>query len=315
MYLSVVMELENAGLAGCARAVTVLRTLADQLCQAPPSLVEQSEFLLGYDPSDWSLESVRRIVTESGIESAVDHIVFLEQADADYFALKNAGAESASGDVILFLDSDVIPEPEWLETMLRAFAVSGAPVVGSHCYIDGVDLISRAYALFGTFPLRDETCGNEVFLNSLAVRPWVMKQFPFPRLPLFRNSAHLWKRELVSAGVRVLALADARVVHPAPAGVIALFRRSLSDGHDHYASRRYGEDRSRVMSLVIGLTGCGLRTIQKTARTLRKGPATGLNMVEMPAALGLCLLSHGARVLGCVASFVRDGATSRHIGT
>lgn len=241
-----------------------------------------------------------------GSKGAVEKIIQLASPDADYFALKNAGAAAGSGDVILFLDSDVIPEPGWLEALLSAIADPGTDVVGSHCYIDGDDLVSRAYAVFGTFPLRKETSWGDVFLNSLAVRPWVMERHPFPRFPLFRNSAYLWKRDLRDAGVRIRALVDARVAHPAPPGLSPLLRRSLADGHDHYASRRYAEGYSRPMSLALGLGAGGIRTFRKTVRTLGRGPATGLGPLETTAALGLCLLSHGARLLGCVASFVRD---------
>lgn len=306
--LSVVTELENAGLAGRRRAVSSLQALGRQLRAAPAERVERTELLVGYDPEAWSDEAPGEIVAEAGIGEAVDDVRYLRRANADYFALKNAGAEAASGEAVLFLDSDVIPEPGWLDAMLEAIADPGTDVVGSHCYIDGEDLVSRAYAVFGTFPLREETEAGRVFLNSLAVAPRVMRDHPFPRFPLFRNSAHHWKRAIEDAGVRIRALAHVRVAHPAPTGAAELLRRSLADGHDHYASRRHADGFSRPVSLVLGLAGCGRRTLHKTARTLWKGPAAGLGLLGTSAAVGLCLLSHGARALGCLASFARDGA-------
>lgn len=304
--LSVVMELENVCLAGRRRAVSVLRALADQLVAAPAGLVGRAELLVGSDPERWPLGAPAVLVAEAGFEAAVERVVYLAPPGADYFALKNAGARAASGEVILFLDSDVIPEPGWLEAVLLAIADPETDVAGSRCYIDGDDLVSRAYAVFGTFPLRDETSGAEVFLNSLAVRPWVMERHPFPQFPLFRNNAYLWKRELKDAGVRVRVLNDARVAHPAPPGLVALFRRSLADGRDHYATRRYAEGYSRPVSLALGLGGCVARTFRKTVRTLWRGPGTGLGPLETIAAVYLCLVSHAARLLGCVASFARD---------
>ena len=310
--LSVVTELENAGLAGRRRAVEALAALARQLeSEHEEGRVAWSELLVGCDPEEWPREAPGEIVAEAGIGGAVDEVRYLRRAGADYFALKNAGAEAASGDVILFLDSDVIAEPGWLDAMLEAIADPGTDVVGSHCYIDGEDLVSRAYALFGTFPLREETDAGHTFLNSLAVAPRVMRRHPFPRLPLFRNSAHHWKREIEDAGVRIRALPHVRVAHPAPPGAAELLRRSLADGHDHYASRRHADGLSRPVSLALGLAGCGRRALRKTVRTLWRGPATGLGPLETAAAAGLCLLSHGARAVGCLASSVRDGSLPR----
>lgn len=311
MDLSVVTELENAGLAGRRRAVEALATLARQLGAEKGSRIGRSELLVGYDPEDWPDEAPGEIVTEAGIDGVVDEVRHLARPGADYFALKNAGAEAAGGDVILFLDSDVIPESGWLEALLDAFADTSAEVVGSHCYIDGEDLVSRAYALFGTFPLREETAEDRVFLNSLLVRRGTMRQHPFPRLRLFRNSAHLWKRELEDDGIRLPGAPDARVAHPAPSGVGALVRRSLADGHDHYASRRRADGHRRSVSLALGLGTCLRRTVAKTVRTLRRRRSAGLGPLGTLAAAGLCLLSHGARAVGCVASFARDGRRPR----
>lgn len=308
--ISVVTELENAGLAGRRRAVDALEALARQIEAAKPGTVASAELLVAFDPEEMPADLARGIVDDSGVEGAVAEVRYLARPGADYFAQKNEGAREARGDPIVFLDSDVIPRDGWVRALLDALDDPDAEVVGSHCWIDGEDLVSRAYALFGTFPLREEEPprpeAGGAFLNSMGVRARVIREHPFPELPLFRNSAHLWRKSIRRAGVDVRQAPGARVIHPAPPGVGALLRRSLADGHDHYASRRV-EGHGPPRALAEGLGTCALRTVRKSARTLVKGPAVGLGPAETAAAVGLCLLSHGARVLGCLASFVRGG--------
>lgn len=308
--ISVVNELENAGLAGRHRAADALDALAGQLEAATPDAVASAELLIAFDPEEMPADLAREIVDASGVERAVEEVRYLARPGADYFALKNEGAREAGGDPVLFLDSDVIPEEGWLRALLGALDDPDAEVVGSHCYIEGEDLASRAYALFGPFPLRGEDRSRApvagIFLNSLAARERVVREHPFPDLPLHRNSAHLWRKSLRRAGVDLRRVTEARVAHPAPPGVGVLLRRSLADGHDHYASRR-AEGHGVARSLAEGLGACALRTVRKTPRTLLKGPSVGLGPLGTAAATGLCLLCHAARAAGCMASFARGG--------
>src|SRR4029077_19368753 len=53
----------------------------------------------------------------------------LPTADSRYCSLKNAGAAASSGEIIIFLDSDVIPEPNWLAALLETFSNPHVSVV------------------------------------------------------------------------------------------------------------------------------------------------------------------------------------------
>ncbi len=59
-------------------------------------------------------------------------------------AARNAGARIASGDVLVFTDSDCVPEPDWLETLLAGFTdTSVAGVGGSYGIRNESSLLAR----------------------------------------------------------------------------------------------------------------------------------------------------------------------------
>lgn len=51
-------------------------------------------------------------------------------AEAHYYRLKNLAAEAATGDILAFTDSDVIPESGWLEAIARGIEGGAAAVAG-----------------------------------------------------------------------------------------------------------------------------------------------------------------------------------------
>lgn len=51
-------------------------------------------------------------------------------ADAHYYRLKNLAAEAAQGEILAFTDSDALPEPGWLEAIVRGIDSGAAAVAG-----------------------------------------------------------------------------------------------------------------------------------------------------------------------------------------
>jgi glycosyltransferase involved in cell wall biosynthesis len=56
------------------------------------------------------------------IASRFEGVTVLRQANAGPAVARNTGAAIASGDVIVFIDSDCVPAPDWLSNMLEPFS-------------------------------------------------------------------------------------------------------------------------------------------------------------------------------------------------
>jgi cellulose synthase/poly-beta-1,6-N-acetylglucosamine synthase-like glycosyltransferase len=60
---------------------------------------------------------------------AFPFVRLLSQANAGPAVARNSGARAAKGDILVFLDADCVPRPDWLERMLKPF--EGSAVVGA----------------------------------------------------------------------------------------------------------------------------------------------------------------------------------------
>ena len=77
-------------------------------------------------------------------------------AGLEYYALKNFGAELASGDLLCFLDSDIYPDRGWLQYILGSFARDEISAVAGVPYVAPIDFFSRAFALGWTYAIPEK---------------------------------------------------------------------------------------------------------------------------------------------------------------
>ena len=161
--VSVIVEWENTALAGVRRAQAALRRLAEEVSGSR----RRVEVLICHDedtPPDVPLPG----------GALPDGWRTVRVPDARYYELKNHGAAAAAGAIVVFLDSDAIPEPGWLEGILDPFADPAVKVVAGHAYIQPDSLYSKAFALWWFFPLRARpqppTPVAHFFANNVAFR-------------------------------------------------------------------------------------------------------------------------------------------------
>ena len=161
-----------------------------------------------------------------------------------YYEQKNFGAANSSGDIVLFLDSDVVPEPGWLHSILATFANSEVSVVSGSTYVEPGSFYERAVALFWLFPLRSASNGvakaQSFRANNVAFRRHVIVERGFPELPTFRGQCGLLARNLRDEGISIVRCIDARVSHPPPNGLRHFVSRAMASGHDDAIRDRLG---------------------------------------------------------------------------
>ncbi len=231
---SAVVEWENAKLSGAARATRMLCELAGQTRQLSDRFDERPELILLYEKGDVDPEAIERAVRQAfGAEPPLE-VRYHATEGSNYYGQKNIGAELATRDYLLFLDSDVVPEPGWLQALLGSIR-PGVEVVAGSTYVDPSSFFGRAFALFWFFPPRSAIGGlhesDNFFANNVVFRRDLFLAYRFPDLPLYRGHCAALGVQLRRNGIRLFVRADARVAHPPP-NPQHFVHRALSEGYD-----------------------------------------------------------------------------------
>jgi hypothetical protein len=282
--VSIVMEWANAHHHGTERALRLLNRLGGQWDEAiagtAPSLsAEEAAFLRQLDPRAELLLVAAHPpgpALAPELRSLLDRRFDVQTHVApglDYYPLKNHGADLATGDIILFVDSDVLPEEHWLAQLLAPFARSDVEAVCGQTYVTPTDWYTSAMALSWMFPLRDDRTmlapAPKVFSNNLAYRAGA---FRFP--PLGLKTRIPLRREFERAGVTVWQNPRARLDHPAPPGVRAAIVRALAQGRDAYMV----DSEARSWSSLAGALRTGVsRMFRGAGRALSERRRVGLS--------------------------------------
>jgi glycosyltransferase involved in cell wall biosynthesis len=177
------------------------------------------------------------VVVDDGSKDATAAIVrqfptvtLVQQSNAGPGAARNAGVRAASGDVVLFTDSDCVPAPSWAATMIGAFAdpavalVMGRSVTGRRAaYLgqvqQGSDFVARAPGPVTKF--------NS---NNLGLRASVARALPFDgSLRIYGEDSDLGWR-IVAAGFKTHYCPEAELEHRHDHTYRSFFREAYLQG-------------------------------------------------------------------------------------
>jgi hypothetical protein len=296
--VSVVIEWENARLGRGNNTRAMLNELRAQLLELGPQLQARPEIIFVHEPA-----KVKRTLIEDtagGIFSTETGYATTKIVPGEglrYYEMKNLGAEHATGDILVFLDSDVVPEPGWLRNLLTPFSDAAVGVVAGNTYVPPKTVYSRAFALCWMFPLRAEdgplqdwgalfrdgaeVAGGEVhpFANNIAFRRTVFLASKFGDVEFFRWQTGPLIRSLAAQGYGILHNPQARVRHPPPPNPKYFVSRALCEGHDVYLS--YARTDPPRASLVRCAYWYYARSLTSAARDIRgQGKNLGLGSVS-----------------------------------
>ena len=255
--ISVIIEWKNQDLATDDRADAMLTALRDQWLALQVSKPESEsglpglpfapcmEILFIYDSpqSRHNLEHQIRGRFTSYTDDFALHLI--NGSGLIYYQMKQRGADHASGDILIFLDSDVIPEHGWLDALLDSLLTDGIQVVCGNTYIEPTGLLGKAFALGWIFPLRSTSGGLEVgarcYANNFAVRRELFLRYPFEIIPgTNRSVMNRLQCKLELAGIHIHKCHAAQVSHPAPNGLHHVIRRAMAQGRDIYLQSNHG---------------------------------------------------------------------------
>jgi len=160
-----------------------------------------------------------------------------------YYKVKMLGAQLATGEVIVYCDSDCIYESHWLRTILTTFSQGdGIQVVAGETTTQGVGLYGTAMALTYIFPQfsgeQISTPTRQYFLNNVAFRRQFLLANPIPvNLPLYRGNCAIHAHHLLQQGHTIWRQPNARATHAPPNGLSHFFWRFLLIGRDFYLQK------------------------------------------------------------------------------
>jgi hypothetical protein len=305
--VSIVIEWENVGRIGDERACMMLRALHRQIEDANPAHIASVELILVFAEGT-DAAPIRLAISDAG--GGVPWRANIRDAPTPsgrYYELKNHGVEVARGDILIHLDSDVVPQPGWLDRLVATFRDPNAMVVSGATWTDYGGLYSAAMALGWTFPLppKDDAVVpvSGFQANNFAFRAELRSTMSFPKTSQYRGQSIPVFERLRAEGRTILINRGAQVTHPPPAGLKAFTARALWSGHDLSVRQRRG---GRIafwqgMGDVARVGAVAFHCVATRFRAVNLGPLGAL------AAAAIVGAYHGLRALGFVAASIAPG--------
>jgi glycosyltransferase involved in cell wall biosynthesis len=132
----------------------------------------------------------------------------------NYFAAKNAGAQAASGSLVVLLDGDCEPAADWLEMLASRFE-PGVDAVAGRTRYTGNSLGARTFSVSDfSNVVGDETGAASGFnLNNVAFRREVLLAHPLDTRIRRNGGCYLLYHQLRAGGARILYEPRATVRH------------------------------------------------------------------------------------------------------
>lgn len=240
---SIIIEWENIINSQEWIAVKMLQQLSKQIIEISVNLSSKAEVIIVYNSENFEHCQMEQFVNEplEPCGSMID-LKIIPATKLDYFELKNYGVRQSHGDIIIFIDSDVIPEEGWLVAMLEPFQNPETSVV-SGLESAPKSIYEKAFAaysgMFSESEFDDQIQEVELFhANSVAFRREIFVANPFPCLPQYRGQSDILAGRLRLQGHKILCQPKSKTYHPPPRGLRGFVTRALCQGHDLAVYRR-----------------------------------------------------------------------------
>ena len=321
--LSVIIEWSNALLTEADRPARMMEALAAQAAQLDPGRdggQENGRFplevLVCFDGSVVDSETISRMapLASPGLKGSL-HVRKCNFPGAEYYDLKKRGAEQASGELFLFLDSDVVPQEGWLENLWHTFCDQAFAVVAGVSFIDPVNLYASATALNWVFGLspdwREIRPATHFWANNVCFRRDVFEANPFPTMNgSSRGACQALANSLVAKGIPLHVNGAARVTHPAPSGLGGFLERAMAQGRDRVLWHRNAGS-WWMQSAPAGLLRYFKNLAKVVWRSTTRFRAVGLRLWDVPAVLVISGVYYTVFLVGELLTHVAPGYMKR----
>jgi len=197
--VSVIFELDNASFEDfpvwSSRLLGLMRWVS---LSVPPEAVEFIVVHVGSSAIDDLLATLPDELASRVV------MLDLDGLPSNYYQMKNAGAQIAKGEYLVFLDSDLVPVDGSFNDLLRPVEEGRYVAACGQAFFPTDSFLERCYAVFWMFPIYKfaETMGKQQFLASNAVisRQWIIENGLFLQVGGFKVSCALMSRKLKDRG-------------------------------------------------------------------------------------------------------------------
>jgi glycosyltransferase involved in cell wall biosynthesis len=273
--LSVVVEMTTGDITGACDVQARLRSWISEAAALAPRRVEF--LLVGPEPIQGA-EALR----------ATGPVRCLAVPGAGYYALKNAGANQAAGDLVLFTDADCRPGPGYLARLVEVFADGEVAAVAGRSLYDGTGFLTRLNTAqsFGDLHC-PQLRPSMVLTHNVALRRSAYDRDPFGPFTARVGGDRYLVRTLQERGL-VLRVVDDLVLHHEDVSynLPGLVERHL---RECIVPLGYGTEQQRVSYPFAALCTVLLRPALRLRRLLRAGWRNGIRPWHYPAALAVNL--------------------------
>lgn len=313
--VSIVVEWENVLRSKQRRCIKMLNQVGLQAL----SLAHSTEVLVLYNPEQVDADTIDSVLERQVkcFKNPAMNVHLAAAVGKHYYDLKNYGAELARAEVVVFVDSDAVPESGWLRELVHPFFENpDVQVVAGHTFVDPENLYARAFAVGWFFPLPPEerqlhNKGRRFFANNVAFRTGLLRKHPFPTMNnKTRGACAALASHLRSEGISIWVNTAAQATHPPPNGLAHFLVRGLAEGRDRVFT--WHDRGASLPECSLNIVRFGYRKLRKTALgCARKGSTVGLTRAQAPAVFTIMLVYYTLTILGGWATCILPGRMSR----
>lgn len=171
--------------------------------------------------------------TAEELRERFEGVRFVYSAQSNYFAAKNAGAAAAQGSIVVLIDGDCVPEPDWLEVIASRIA-EGVDVVAGSTRYTGQSFVARTFSVpdFANVLGNEDGVATGFNLNNAAFRADVLRAHPLESRIRRNGGCFFLYHQLRAAGTRIVYEPRAHVSHGLDVRGLGFVRKHFDRGYD-----------------------------------------------------------------------------------